>query len=559
MLIKRLVIKESFPVEKIIRDIKFNLKGLNLIVDEGNKRGNGVGKTTFLRLIDLAFGAQDKKALYIDPETSSINETLKSYIENSKVFIEVIIIDETTKCETQLMVELFPKGIRMINGEKLNYNEYKDKLNELIFSNSEKLPSFRSLIGKFIRVNMNGDNNGFLHFNDDHCNNAEYQNIYNYLFKFKNTEIENIILKIKEEIRNTENQFKMVKQSLKYENLNQIDAKIDVITAKVKELESKQATYINEKIVLDEAKIMQNRKEYSLLTRECEKLLFDIKILEENIEKETCEQKQVDMSGLKEFYDDVSFNISNLNKKFEELVAFNNELNKNQINTYNKLLKSKNEKLKIANERKESFYNNNREYMFLVENGSLDDYLNLQDNLNNYQTGLGECYNAKDIYTEYIRKIETANTFLEEQKDKNKINQVDENLKKFNAIFTNYSKRTVNAEYFLYYEENGFPLRISNVDGSFSTGTRKSAIIAFDLAYLQYSKDMNIAGPKFVVHDVLENIHQNDFYQTIDLIKNQNFQYIAAILRQSITMHDNIDEKTDIILKLSEDKKLFLV
>lgn len=559
MLIERLVIKESFPAEKVIRDIKFNTKGLNLIVDEGNrKRGNGVGKTTFLRLIDIAFGARERKALYIDPETSSVNETLKDYIENSKVLIEVTLTNETTDVKTSLVIELFPNGIRLINGTKYNYDDYKSILNEIVFNNMDEVPTFRNLIGKFIRVDMNGDDNSFLRFNNDHSTTAEYQNIYNYLFKFKDTEIERLILKLKESIRNLENQFKMVKRSLKYDGLSQIDAKINIIESKVKELESKQATYINEKIVLNESKIMDNRKEYSLLNHECEKLLFDIKILEDNIEKESSNNDQIDREALKEFYDDVTFNLSELNKKFEELVTFNNELNKNQLNTYNKLLQSKKERLAIVNKLKEEFYENNKEYMFLVENDSLEDYLNLQDNLNLCQTGLGECYNAKDIYTDYIDRIDKTNSFLEEQIEKNKNNKVDENLKVFNSIFTSYSRKTVDAEYFLYYNEEGFPLSIANVDGSFSTGTRKTAIIAFDLAYLKYSKKLNIACPKFVVHDVLENIHQNDFYQTIELIKQEKFQYIAAILRQSIDMHQNINAE-DIILTLSEDKKLFLV
>ena len=78
MLIENLIIKETFPTEKIIRDIKFNLNGLNLIVDESNsKKGNGVGKTTFLRLLDIGFGARDRKAIYTDPETSSVNNKLK--------------------------------------------------------------------------------------------------------------------------------------------------------------------------------------------------------------------------------------------------------------------------------------------------------------------------------------------------------------------------------------------------------------------------------------------------------------------------------------------------
>lgn len=560
MLIKRLIIKESFPYEKDIRDIKFNLNGLNLIVDEGNKkRGNGVGKTTFLRLIDIAFGAKDRNALYRDPETSSTNHILKNYINNSKVYIELTLIDENLENETLLMVQLFNKGIRKINGEKLNYTDYKNRLNSIIFGNDEKLPSFRSLIGKFIRVNMNGDNNSFLRFNDDHTSIAEYQNIYNYLFRFKNTEIENIIFKLKEKIKNLENQFKLVKQSFKYENLNEIDAKINIIESKVKDLESKQSTYINEKIVLDEEKIMENRKEYSMLNRECEKLNFDINILEKNIEKEYQDNPKIDMTSLKEFYDDVKFNLDNLNKKFEELVEFNRELNKNQVNTYNKLLQAKKERLAITNRKKEEFYQNNREYMFLVESGSLEEYLNLQEMLNTHQTGLGECYNARDIYTDYINKIDSSKKILLENENKNNENLVEENLIKFNNIFTSYSKKTVNAEYFLYYADEGFPLSISNVDGSFSTGTRKSAIIAFDLAYIQYARDMKIKCPKFVVHDVLENIHQNDFHQTIDLIKENKIQYIAAILRQSIDMHDNIDESKDILFTLSEDEKLFKV
>ena len=560
MLIDNLIIKETFPIQKVIRDIKFNLDGLNLIVDESNSnKGNGVGKTTFLRLIDICFGARDRKAIYTDPETSSINNKLKKYIEDSKVTIEMVCINSVSKKRISLVVELFQNGARYIDNQKYNYNDYVIELNKIVFENDDNIPTFRKIIGKYIRVNMNGDNNRFLYFND-HCTNDEYQNIYNHIFKFKNIEIENDILKLRESIKDLENQYKMVKQSLKYVDLNQIDAKISVLTAKIRELEALQQTYINNKIVLNEDKIMENRKQYSMLNRECEKLLFDIKILEENLEKEISNTEKIDMESLKEFYDDVKLNISNLNKKFEELVLFNSKLNKNQISTYRKLLEIKNQKLNDINKKKEEFYEQNKDYMFLIESGNLDDYLNLQDNLNNYQTRLGECYNARDIYFEYDTKLKAFRKNLERELEKNKNNNnVQENLKIFNSYFTEYSKKTAGAEYFLYYNDNGFPLSISNVDGSFSTGTRKTAIISFDLAYIKYSKTMNISCPKFVVHDVLESIYQNDFYQTIELIKQEKFQYIAAILNQSISMHDNIDEDKDIILRLSEQEKLFLI
>ena len=130
MLIDNLIIKETFPIQKVIRDIKFNLDGLNLIVDESNsKKGNGVGKTTFLRLIDICFGARDRKAIYTDPETSSINNKLKKYIEDSKVTIEMVCINSVSKKRISLVVELFQNGARYIDNQKYNYNDYVIELN----------------------------------------------------------------------------------------------------------------------------------------------------------------------------------------------------------------------------------------------------------------------------------------------------------------------------------------------------------------------------------------------------------------------------------------------
>lgn len=58
MFIKKITI--SSPLQ-VIREIPFH-KGLNLIVDEsdGQVTGNGVGKTTVLKLIDFCLGAKDK-------------------------------------------------------------------------------------------------------------------------------------------------------------------------------------------------------------------------------------------------------------------------------------------------------------------------------------------------------------------------------------------------------------------------------------------------------------------------------------------------------------------
>lgn len=79
MFIKRLIIKETKPALEIIREIPF-VKGMNFIVDAGKdqEKGNSVGKTTVLKLIDICLGAKDRKYIYFDDETKQTNEKLKT-------------------------------------------------------------------------------------------------------------------------------------------------------------------------------------------------------------------------------------------------------------------------------------------------------------------------------------------------------------------------------------------------------------------------------------------------------------------------------------------------
>ena len=62
MKIKKLIVRKTQPSEDIIRDITFNLKGLNLIVDntpeELIESGNSVGKSTTIKIIELCLWAK---------------------------------------------------------------------------------------------------------------------------------------------------------------------------------------------------------------------------------------------------------------------------------------------------------------------------------------------------------------------------------------------------------------------------------------------------------------------------------------------------------------------
>ncbi|GAA3622110.1 hypothetical protein [Secundilactobacillus similis] len=61
MKLNKLQLLKTAPSLEVIRTVDFH-DGMNFIVDAGSsqEKGNGVGKTTFLKLIDLCLGAKEK-------------------------------------------------------------------------------------------------------------------------------------------------------------------------------------------------------------------------------------------------------------------------------------------------------------------------------------------------------------------------------------------------------------------------------------------------------------------------------------------------------------------
>ncbi|HHS2743990.1 TPA: hypothetical protein ACTEI2_001506, partial [Streptococcus agalactiae] len=135
-----LILKETSPSEKTIREINFKL-GLNLIVDAGKnqEKGNSVGKTTILKLIDIALGAKDRKYIYFDEETKKSNIVLEEYIKNSKIQVVLEVVNTFIDCTVshELTVDLFPNGKHYINGETYGLNAYNEKLNGIFFQTTK--------------------------------------------------------------------------------------------------------------------------------------------------------------------------------------------------------------------------------------------------------------------------------------------------------------------------------------------------------------------------------------------------------------------------------------
>ena len=176
----------------VMREVVFH-KGANLIVDAyESDRHNKVGKTTFLKLIDVLLGANGKDRLYKDDETNSVNEELRDIIKEKRVVGEMTLVnsfEQPSSQNVELKVELFPNGRYFFDGEKVNAKNYRALLGETLFAVNSSKPTFRQLIKSFVRVSLSGDDYSFLK-TLTRASIADYRALYNYLFDISDSELD---------------------------------------------------------------------------------------------------------------------------------------------------------------------------------------------------------------------------------------------------------------------------------------------------------------------------------------------------------------------------------
>lgn len=562
MFIKRLTIKETKPSEKIVREIPFKM-GLNFIVDAGKdqEKGNSVGKTTILKLIDIALGAKDRKYIYYDEETQKTNSVLKTYIKEKKVRVELLIVESFEDYENHknylLAVDLFPRGKRFIDGLELNQNDYWQQLNVIFFSNVANSPTFRQLINMFVRIDQRSDNNKFLKFLT-RTNNATYQNIYAFLFDLQDQEMSNRLLELRKSFSDKEKELK------NYMKLNDFKS-IDVISQKVKLLETN-INSLNEQmeILIDskqfkenEEKISEIKVRYAQYNDKLDELIFKkqriITILKDT---ETDVTDMIDEDVLKELYSETLDVVGSLNKEFQDLLQFNRELVQNKLNYFSLQLEKTNEKIEAIEIKKNQLFSKHRNVIMLIEENKIEEYSSLKNKLSEYTEELGKDKNIRDTFNNLKKDLEDLKEELDnfDAGDDRK----QDSISIFNEYFSKYSEETNGEPFMLYTTTSGFPVGIEYVKKGLSTGTRKSIITAFDLAYQQLAKQLGKNVPNFIIHDVIETVDQVALTAIVNIIKSMECQYIVAVLKEKIDGNDYIDNR-NISVTLSEKDRPFKV
>lgn len=557
----------SKNTDVVLRKIEFK-NGVNFIVDsEKSDKHNKVGKTTCLKLLDLSLGAKNKDAIFKDYETQSVNEQLRLFIENQKIYTDMVLIDDFNhpSKEVSIKTELFNRGKRYINGEQTSYDEVNKYLNELLFENSSQKPSFRSTIKSFVRILMTKDNTQFLKVLDNFSNISEYRAIYNYLFEISDPKNDLELGKLKQELKKIKSKEENYKKTntiddvVKIKQINvAIDKEIDRLEKEINDLVDKKAFEKNRIHIND------IRKKYEEISRQLSKIDFDILQLQKYIkEAEAKSQRIVNQELANDFFQEISELLPSITKTFLDLVEFNSQLSRNKLSYFNdriqELIREKENKENILTELTEK----NSEFISLVEENKVDLYYDKLNQLNELK--IKKVQNNSTIISienieEQKQSIEKRLSELEKTVKNNEV-EYQKKMDIFNSYFKSVAGRINKEQPILLYnpKTDEFPVSIGQLSEGTSTGTKKSLIAAYDIAYQLFARKINKATPKFIVHDVLESIEGDDIRALVDEVESNQLQYISAILKEKLVSSGmSLEEQNKmIILELSMKDRLF--
>ena len=554
---------------RVMREVVFH-QGANLIVDAfDSDRHNKVGKTTFLKLIDVLLGANGRDRLYKDDETNSVNEELRDIIKEKRVVGEMTLVnslERPSNHNVELMVELFPRGRYFFDGEKVSATKYRELLGDTLFAVGSSKPTFRQLIKSFVRISLSGDDYSFLR-TLTRASNVDYRAVYNYLFDISDSELDARLAELNRELyklKESAKQFKRFAGIKDEEQLAQVGVALE---RECQRVESR----LDDVLDADEFKanreaIEEARNRYAELRSDLAEIEFKIGRNAESIERAKKEAaKQADLSLSRSFYDEVCSLIPSVNKTFEEMVEFNRALCENEITYFQEVGAELELERASAQAKLVDFSAENLRYLSLLDGEAMTEYEVLLEECMRLRQEMGrnsEVLSTLHGYDGRMKELESQIASLSEggEERESSVSSHQDMMNSFNSYFTPMANDVNGERPILTYSTatNKFPVAITDLNGS-STGTRKSLLAVYDLSYQEFAIANRIEVPRFVVQDVVENVEGEDLKKIIDIANGIDSQFIVAVLKEKLDSSRIPQEAQDAmcILKLSKRDKLF--
>jgi len=575
MFLKNLKIFKQGYESDPIQDIDFKI-GLNIISDKKDEQdGNGIGKTTVLKVIDFCLG-EDLNTIYTDPENKkNVNQEIKDFLEFNHITAKLTLVANrhlnNQNAETIVIERSFLKGIKQqikVNGVPISAGDFEKYLGQMFFDlPKHKKPTFRQIIAHSIRYKNERIENTLKFLNPSIAAPTQvYEALYLFMLfgheiyqYYGDTDKSQMELNIR-----TLN--KALHVVLNGDNLNQLETKLKLNSQRISEAEKK----------IDVIKFNDNYKEdidnLGLLNAEINKeiqklegLKYRKNLLEKNLESLKNNAFEEDGQKLKLLYEEFvsMFNMGESHGVFENLVNYHNSMNKNKAVFLEKDRLELNQKIEKSMEWIHTFQAEIKQLETKFNTSlSFGDYENLTLELN----GLHEDKGSLETRIKEISRIESEIASLKETLEGSDLysesfeKKLKERVEAFNDYFTEVSKELYDESYYISHDlketKNGVKYyEFKNHSYSYSSGDKQGEALCFDIAYCGFAEAYNIPHLKFLLNDKKELLDSTKVYKVKNIAEKYNVQLVFSMLSDKLLRHQDLEKY--IRLELSKEKKFF--
>ena len=570
MFLKKLIISSSSGE---IRNIPFHL-GTNLIVDETIKladtdTGNNVGKTTVLKLIDFCLGGKPE-LIYKDTESKKIFENVKSFLENEKIIITLILIKDFTDPDSQTItirrnflsrnkkiMEI--DGVNLIGSSGKEFEEQLDLL--LIGKREDSKPTMRQILAHNIRHTDVRINNT-LRMVNNYTSLPEYETLFLFMFGIKIPNRSVYLKKLK-----IENDFK--NRLIKNQGKNEIELQLSLVNDKLKLLNTQKSKLnINENYEDDLYQLNVIKYQISRISSEISELTLRKDLILETQSELESDVSSIDLNALKEVYSQATNLIGKVQKSFEDLVEYHNKMIIEKIRfIIQDIPEIEEELIKLKSELNFLLAKEKELTLKISRSDTFKDLEKIIEDLNSTSQKKGEFEKLLSQITEVEKNIAQLDEDIESiDKDifSEEFNQkIHNQLVKFNRFFSAVSTELYGEEYGITFDKvidkkSKKPIySFNSFNDNDSSGKKQGEIICFDLAYILFAREENIPAVDFILNDKKELMHDNQLIKVADYAKKENIQLVFSILKDRLPKELNTDD--NIILRLSQEEKLFKI
>lgn len=557
----------------ILRNINFH-KGLNLIIDETKEEGstttgNNVGKTTVLKLIYFCFGG-DPKEIYTSTENAKDEYPLiKEFLTNNNVEVRLTLKEDLNVVDSKEIViernfSKRSKSYRKINGEKYTEKEFTKELRSLIFNDLESdKPTLKQLVGHNIRYKDSAISNTIKYL-APYTKDVEYEALYLYLLGCshkKGQKKEELLTKLKQEEK--------FKRRLELSaTKNDYAIMLAAVNNNIETLDKKRSNLnINENFEEDLNTLNRIKSDINQLSEGISLLEIRKDLINESKNELEKNNVDIDLVELKLIYEEVSENLSDLNKTFSDLVNYHNTMINNKVKYITKELPLIESKINSYNEQLTKLLDDEKEYTALLKKSdTFEDLESIIKELNSEYQKKGE-YEAVIVRIEesekQIKIIENNisdinNEIMSEEYQQDVKKQVTE----FNKYFEEVSQYLYGEKYLLSYnikknKNNQSYYEFITFNENLSSGKKQGEILCFDIALIMFSRSRGLSHLSFVLNDKKELMDNHQLLKVANYAKKNGIQLVFSMLADKVP--DNLNNDENIVLRLSQKSKLFKI